>query len=228
MTDLTTADLDKLTAWDTPTICNALEITNPERRGHGFTVAPLSCLDPSLPPIIGYARTAKIRAAAPASGTVERLPYYEYVATATGPTIVVIEDMDPSPGYGAFWGEVHTTVHKGLGARGCVTNGSYRDVTDSAPGFQLLGGMVNPSHAHVHLVDFNCQVTVHGMEVNHGDIIHADQHGAVIVPEGAVKKIPDAVDLITRKEAVILEAARAPDFNFEKLKAAIGNQADIH
>ena len=228
MTDITQADLDALTQWDTPTICNALEVTNPERRGFGYTVKPFSCLDPSLAPMVGYARTAKIRAAAPAAGTADRLPYYEYVESGQGPTILVIEDMDPSPGYGAFWGEVHTAVHKGLGARGCVTNGSYRDVTDSAPGFQILGGMVNPSHAHVHPIDFNCQVSVHGMEVNHGDIIHADQHGAVIVPADAVKRIPETVDLLVRKEAVILEAARADGFNFEKLKAAIGSQAEIH
>lgn len=228
MTDLTQADLDVLTQWDTPTICNALELTNPERRGFGYNVKPLTCLDPNLPPIIGYARTAKIRAAAPATNAIDRLAYYEYVAKGPGPTIVVIEDMDASPGYGAFWGEVQTNVHKGLGARGGVTNGCFRDVTDSAPGFQLLGGMVNPSHAHVHLVDMNCPVTVHGMEVVHGDIIHADRHGAVVVPADAVKKIPATVDLLIRKESVILEAAKAEGFNFEKLKAAIGDQAEIH
>ena len=119
-------------------------------------------------------------------------------------------------------------MHKGLGTVGCVTNGSYRDVTDSAPDFQILGGMINPSHAHVHLVDVNCPVTVHGMEVEHGNIVHADQHGAVIVPQDSVIKIPEAVDLISRREAVILEAARAPGFNFDKLKTAIGNQAEIH
>ena len=178
--------------------------------------------------MLGYARTAKIRAAAPATVPADRLKYYEYVATDAAPTIVVIEDVDPSPGYGAFWGEVQTNVHKGLGAKGCVTNGCFRDITDSAPGFQLLGGMVNPSHAHVHLIDINCPVNVHGMEVVHDDIIHADLHGAVVVPGDAVKKIPDAVDLLIRREAVILEAAKAPGFNFEKLKAAIGTQADIH
>ena len=91
-----------------------------------------------------------------------------------------------------------------------------------------MGGMVNPSHAHVHLIEINCPVNVHGIEVAHGDIIHADLHGAVVVPEDAVKRIPDAVDLLIRREAVILKAARAPDFNFEKLKVAIGTQADIH
>ena len=228
MNQISNSDLMQLTQWDTPTICNAIEITNPERRGFGYTINPMSCLAPKLSPVIGYARTAKIRASTPAAASVDRLVYYEYVAAEPGPTIVIIEDIDPSPGYGAFWGEVQTNVHKGLGTVGCVTNGSYRDVTDSAPDFQILGGMINPSHAHVHLVDVNCPVTVHGMEVEHGNIVHADQHGAVIVPQDSVIKIPEAVDLISRREAVILEAARAPGFNFDKLKTAIGNQAEIH
>lgn len=229
MTDLTIDDLTALTQWDTPTICNALEITNPERRGYGFSTTPFVCLDPSLPPIVGYARTAKIRAAQPASGDGGgRMPYYEYVASGPMPTVVVIEDVDPKPGVGAFWGEVHTAVHFGLGALGVVTNGSIRDLTDSAPGFQALAGLVGPSHAFVHPVDFNCPVTVHGMEVEHDDIIHADQHGAVVVPAAAVKEIPAAVDLISRREGKILEAARADDFDINKLKQAIGSAADIH
>ena len=140
---------EQLKAFDTPTICNALEIVAPARRGHGFTVKPFTVLDPSLAPIVGVARTARIRAAAPdASGANLRAAYYEYVAKADLPTIVVIEDLDPEPGVGAFWGEVNTAIHKGLGARGVVTNGSFRDLPDSAPGFQVLGGKVGPSHAH--------------------------------------------------------------------------------
>ena len=233
MTDITADDLQVLAQWDTPTICNALEIVTPERRGHGFTVEPFSCLDPALPPVVGFARTAKIRAAAPdlspmGKGMADRIPYYDYVANGLGPTIVVIEDVDPKPGVGAFWGEVHTAVHKGLGALGVVTNGSYRDIPDSAPGFQVLGGMVGPSHAFVRPIDFNCPVTVHGMEVAHGDIIHADRHGAVVVPAEAVGRIADAVDLISRKEARILEAARVDGFDIGKLRQAIGASADIH
>lgn len=229
---ITHDDLQVLAQWDTPTICNALEITNPERRGWGFTVDPFAVLDADLPPIVGYARTAKIRAGSPdlsdgAKGMEARFPYYEYVASQNAPAVLLIEDVDPHPGIGAFWGEVHTAVHKGLGIAGCVTNGSFRDLTDSAPGFQILGGMVNPSHAFVHYIDFNCQVTVHGMTVNHGDIIHADQHGAVIVPEDAVKKIPAAVATISAKEKLILDAARRDDFSVEKLKAAISG-GDIH
>jgi regulator of RNase E activity RraA len=238
MMTITADDLAVLTQWDTPTICNALEITTPQRRGYGFTVHPFVCLDPGLKPMVGYARTAKIRAAAPvqegATGKKSgaRVPYYEYIAQtspeAPGPTIVVMQDLDPSPGVGAFWGEVNTNVHKGLGALGVITNGSFRDVTDSAEGFQVLGGLVGPSHAFVHPVDFATPVNVHGMEVEHDDIIHADQHGAVVVPADAVKKIPAAVDLISRREAEVLTAARGEGFDIEKLKQVLAQAQEIH
>ena len=230
---ITADDLAVLTQWDTPTICNALEEIMPERRGYGFTTTHLFSLDPSLPPICGFARTATIRAAEPSDASAaqmaaKRAAYYEYVAAAPTPTIVIIQDIDPQPGVGAFWGEVQTNIHKGLGVLGAVTNGSFRDVPDSARGFNLIGGKVGPSHAFVHLVDIDCQVTVHGLTAKTNDIIHADQHGAVFIPPSAVTQIPAAVDLISRREAVILETAKSPDFTVEKLKIAMGQLKDIH
>jgi len=225
--------MNKLTQWDTPTICNGLELVCPDRRATGFTTEPLVCLNKSMPPVIGYARTARIRAASPSTYTMEesqalRLNYYEYVASGSQPTIVVIEDLDSTPGFGAFWGEVNTHIHRGLGARGCVTNGSMRDLPDSADNFQLLAGRVGPSHAHVHVIDFNSTVTVHNMSVSDGDIIHMDQHGAVVVPANAVADLPAAIDLISRREEKIITAAKSPDFDFAKLKSAMGSASEIH
>ena len=232
MTAITAETLADLARWDTPTICNALEVVMPERRGHGFTKAPFSCLYPEMKPIVGRARTAHIRAAEPdteGTGTrADRISYYEYIASGDLPKVVVIEDVDEVPGIGAFWGEVHTAVHKGLGALGVVTNGSFRDVADSAPGFQVLGGMLAPSHAHVRPVDFGKPVTVHGMAVEHDDILHADCHGAVVIPVQAVAKLAEAVAQVSRREAVILGAAREVDFDIDKLKAAIGRAQEIH
>ena len=233
MADLTPEDLAVLTRWDTPTICNALEEIVPERRGHGFTTEPLVALDPELAPICGFARTATIRAAEPPNESAEetaakRAAYYEYVAQQPMPAIVVIQDLDPRPGVGAFWGEVQTNIHQGLGVAGAVTNGSFRDVADSARGFNLLGGEVGPSHAFVHVVDIDCQVTVFGLTVSTNDIVHADRHGAVMIPAHAVEKIPAAVDRISRREAKILEAAKAPGFDVAKLIAAMGAAKEIH
>ena len=232
-TDLTAADLNKLTEWDTPTICNGLEHLSSEYRVKSFTVEQMQCFDPSLPPIIGYARTAMIRSMTPPEGKPEdiremRAQYYETISAPPNPSISVIQDLDPTPGFGAFWGEVNTAIHKGLGCLGVVTNGSFRDIDACAPGFQLLGGKVAPSHAWVHLVAIECEVNIFGMAVKPNDIIHADRHGAVVVPEECVKELPSAIDVLTRREAVILEVARSPGFNVEILKKAMADSAEIH
>ena len=232
-TDLTAADLNKLTEWDTPTICNGLEHLSSEYRVKSFTVEQMQWFDPSLPPIIGYARTAMIRSMTPPEGKPEdiremRARYYETISAPPNPSISVIQDLDPTPGFGAFWGEVNTAIHKGLGCLGVVTNGSFRDLDACAPGFQLLGGKVAPSHAWVHLVAIECEVNIFGMAVKPNDIIHADRHGAVVVPEECVKELPTAIDVLTRREAVILKVARSPGFNLEILKKAMADSAEIH
>ena len=232
-TDPSPSEIAALAAYDTPTICNALEITSPERRATGFTVFPFTVADPDLPPMVGHVRTARIRAMSPPDGLPAaaralRERHYENVAAAPGPTVVVIEDLDPIPGFGAFWGEVNSAIHKGLGCLGCVTNGSFRDLAELAPGFQILGGTVGPSHAWVHVVDVGADVTVHGMAASNGDLIHADRHGAVIIPNEAVAKLPAAVELVQRREAPILAAARAEGFDIAALKRAMADAAEIH
>jgi regulator of RNase E activity RraA len=225
--------LDHLRAFDTPTICNALELAVPARRDTGFTSRPFVTAFPAMPPIVGFARTATIRArqrpaVPPAELKARRLAYYDYVASGPGPTIAVIQDLDPEPGYGAFWGEVNTTVHKGLGVLGCITNGSIRDLDMIATDFQLIAGCVGPSHAWVHIEAFELDVTVHGLTIGHGDLIHADKHGAVIIPADALMQLPAAIDLCTRREAPLLAAARQPGFGVEHLRAAMAEADDIH
>ena len=226
--------LDHLRAFDTPTICNALEITSPERRADGFTFKPLVCPFPDLPPIVGYARTVAIRSVLKSSLPAEeqskrRIDYYEYVGTGHGPRISVIQDIDgPDVGYGAFWGEVQSNVHKALGCLGVITDGSIRDIPQWAPGFQALAGSIGPSHAWVHAESFGGEVRVAGMTVHSDDLIHADQHGAIVIPLDIAAKLPEAAELCGRRETPILEIARSPDFTLEKLKEALKRSAEIH
>lgn len=222
-------DLTALQQWDTPTICNGLEIVAPGRRAIGFTVEPMVAADPKLPPMVGVARVGMIRAKeAPHGPVADRLDWYDYVADAQFPSVVVLQDLDDRPGYGAWWGEVHSTVHKALGALGCVTNGSFRDCDMLAPGFQIVGGRIGPSHAHVHMVDFGKPVNIFGMNVAHDDVVHADFHGAVVIPAEAVRKLPDAIALCTRREKVILDICAEPDFSPAKLRAAVQWAGEIH
>ncbi len=218
--------LETLKAFDTPTICNALERVVPERTGYGYTTRPLVCVHPQLPPIVGYARTATIRAVQPsgrdsAAERDARVGYYESVAAGPHPTITVIEDLDPAPGVGAWWGEVQTHLHRGLGSLGVVTNGSVRDLGEVAEGFQLLAGNVGPSHAFVHPVAWGVPVKVHGMEVRPDDLVHADRHGAVVIPADVADRLPDAVAKIAKAESVLIEASKKPGFDFDTLRSLI-------
>lgn len=223
-----------LMALDTPTVCNALEIVAPERRGYGYTVSPLLCTRPELPPMVGYARTAVIRAAHPSDhrGAEARQlqdAYYAYVDDGPKPAVIVIQDLDgPARGYGSWWGEVNSNVHKGLGCLGVITDGSVRDLPDIAEGFQMLADRVGPSHAFVHPVAYGEPITVAGMRVRHGDLIHADQHGAVVIPWEVAERVPEAAAAIARRERVIIEAAQQPGFDIARLRRAWGDAADIH
>jgi regulator of RNase E activity RraA len=199
---------------DTPTVCNLLEIVAPERRGSGYTVRHLHCPFPDLPPIVGFAKTVTMRAQDPvplkeAGYMAKRLDYLDYVAADPQPGIAVIQDLDDIVGFGAFWGEVQSNVHKALGCLGTITNGSVRDIPQIAPGFQMLAGSIAPSHAFVHVVDYGTPVNIHGMAVKSGDLIHADRHGAVVVPLETIDAMAAAADKLAATEARIIAAAKS-------------------
>jgi regulator of RNase E activity RraA len=230
---LTDEDLAALREFDTPTICNALELVVPERRALGFTTDTLVCPFPQLPPMVGYARTALIRAMQPsglsgADTRQARLEYYRYIADGEGPKVVVIQDADSRTGFGCFWGEVQTAIHKGLGCLGLVTDGGVRDIDAIAPDFQVLCGRITPSHAHVHTIQIGGTVDVFGMVIGSNDLIHADRHGAVVIPHEVVREVPKAAVLCGRREEPILKVARASDFTLEKLERAMAESAEIH
>jgi regulator of RNase E activity RraA len=215
---------DQIRKFDTPTICNALEVVRGQRFTSGFTRQRLIAASPKLPPIVGYARTVMIRCSEPFDGGARKqklLGYYEYVAQPNQPCVTVVQDIDSQPGLGAFWGEVNTAVHFGLGCVGAVTNGSMRDLDAMHPKFQCLAATLSPSHGWVQVVDFGKPVDVLGMAVKDGDMVHADQHGAVVFRSEELDKLPAAIDLMARREKVILDATRQTGFGFAKLREAL-------
>jgi regulator of RNase E activity RraA len=228
------AEIAALTAFDTPTVCNALEVVAPERRGYGYTTKPAICGFPAMKPVVGYARTATIRGRNPPALSAEELrrlrhDYYRYIDAGPKPALILMQDLDgDAAGYGAFWGEVQSAIHHGLGARGLVTNGSVRDIDQWAAGFQFLSGQIAPSHAFVSVVEFGIDVEVLGMQVRSGDIVHADRHGAVVVPATAVRAIQAAAQAVARREASILAVARAPDCTAARLIDVFSHLDQIH
>ena len=108
-----------------------------------------------------------------------------------------------------------------------ITDGSVRDLPDIAEGFQMMADRVGPSHAYVHVVGFGHPVTVAGMRVVSGELIHADQHGAVVIPWEVADQVLGAAQQIAAREAVMIKAAQTPGFNIDKLREAWGDAAEV-
>ena len=229
MTEIQVSDLIKLQSWDTPTICNALDVAAPDRRTIGFTTRPLVPIG-IHGSVCGYVKTAKISGKnKPLDNAAEiRTSYYKYISEKLKPSIVLIEDIDNPEGFGAFWGEVNSDIHLGLGIKGLVTNGVVRDLDQWANGFAALAGSIGPSHAFTQVLEYSTEVNIYGMQAHDSDIIHFDKHGAVIIPKEVVQLLPSIIETQMNKESFILEAARSPDFDINKLLLAMKNAAEIH
>ncbi|PRY26100.1 regulator of RNase E activity RraA [Aliiruegeria haliotis] len=217
--------VQRLRAVDTPTICNAIEVAQGQRGFAAFTRGTMLCSAPDEPAIVGYARTARIAAQEPPTEAPEvirarRMAYYRYMAEAPMPAVCVIEDVDFPACVGAFWGELNTNVHKGFGLSGTLTNGVLRDLGDLPEGYPVVAGSLGPSHAFVHVRDFDCEVEVFGLTVQPGDLIHADRHGAVVVPPDVLTALTAAIEKTQANERIVLDAAAQDGFDFAAFEAA--------
>lgn len=216
--------LDLLRRIDTPTVCNAIEVVQGKRGFDAFTRGTMQCSDVSQP-VVGYAVTAQIAALAPPDEAPEiirarRMAYYKAMHDAPKPSVAVIEDLDFPDCIGAYWGEVNTTIHKGFGMSGALTNGVMRDLGDLPPGFPVIAGSIGPSHGFVHVRTLGAHVTVFGLQVAQGDLIHADRHGALVIPSDAIAGLQAGIEKLLTTEKLILEPARAPDFDFAAFERA--------
>ena len=190
--------LTRLRSVDTPTVCNAIEVAQGRRGFDAFTRGAVLSSAPHEGAVVGYAATAKIAAReasteAPEALRGRRLAYYRMMAEAPTPSVAVVEDLDYPNCVGAFWGQINTTVHKGFGLAGAVTNGVMRDLGDLPDGFPVIAGSIGPSHAFVHVREIGTPVTVFGLVVSPGDLIHADRHGAVVVPADVIPILSGAI-----------------------------------
>ena len=226
------AVIEALRRFDTPTVCNALDEAYGTRYGGGFTRETLVCPFPNLPPMVGFARTAQILGTRPTALDAKsyldfRLGYYAHMGGGSGSRIAVIEDLDDAP-VAAYWGELNAKIHKTLGLKGALTNGCVRDLDALQPDFPILAGKVTPAHAFVHVEAIDVPVRVFGLEVRPNDLVHADRHGAVVVPLDHLHDLPRHIETVIRRERVILDACDAAGFNIETLKEAIRTSVALH
>lgn len=217
--------LEVLRRLDTCAVANAIETFGVRLRNEGFTHGGIRCLFPHHPPVVGYAVTARVHTSNPpvkGRAYVDRTDWWNHVLTLPAPRIVVIEDADESPAFGAFLGEVHAAILRALGAVAVVTNGAVRDVTAlEKSGLQVFASRASVSHAYAHLVGFGQPVEIAGLKVQPGDLLHADAHGVLSLPGTIAAEIPRVAAEIAERERKVIALCQSADFSLERLSEAV-------
>lgn len=201
---LSDSELLQLARWNTPTIYNGWEqVTSRDSAHDCFNLDETHDYMPQMGPMIGYAVTVVCEPGNPDHRKNASAPEKcrEYIASNPGPKIVVVQDLDKPATLGSYWGEVSANLSRALGCVGTITDGAIRDVDEMASaGFKALARRLCVGHAHSWPVRWGCEVEVFGRKVNHGDLIHADKHGFLVIPEEDQEGLLEAAIFMDRNE----------------------------
>lgn len=213
--------LNALQSIDTCVVANAVETFEVRLRNTGFADASIRCIFGDLPPVVGYAATARLRSGAPPmSGRAyrDRSDWWKSILEVPPPRIVVLEDLDKPPGVGAFLGDMHAAILKALSCIGFVTDGAVRELPRVHDlGLQLFAGNVAVSHAYAHIFDFGCSVKIGGLEIQQGDLLHGDLHGILTIPKEIAPQIPDVAIQLQQAEQKVIEFCLSKQFSIDQL-----------
>lgn len=215
------SELEALRRLSTPAVSNAIETFNIRLRNAGFADARIRCMLEDLPPMVGYAATARMRSGEPPiAGRIyhERGDWWRSILDVPEPRIVVLEDVDTPSGLGAFLGDMHAAILRALGCVGYVTNGAVRDLPGvRGLGLSLFAGNVAVSHAYAHIFDYGHAVRIGGLKVKPGDLLHGDRHGLLTVPLDIAAKIPAAATRGKQNEQRVIDYCRSKQFSVDSL-----------
>ena len=217
------ADLDLLRKFDTPTVCNVVELFDLRPRTAGYLDGRIQACYPKLPPMVGYASTATFRAAAPPragnvySGLAEQVASF---AELPGQPVVVFQDLD-DPVASATFGEVMCTTYQAFGAVGLITSGAGRDLDQvEALNFPCFTNGTICAHGYCHIPDINVPVRVGGVTVHPGDLLHGDRNGVTTIPLEVAAAVAAACPEFMAAEAVVLDYLKSGNINPKGYAAA--------
>lgn len=205
--------LKRLADYDTPTICNIIELFDVRPRNTGYMDYRIKCDFPEFPPMVGFACTAAFRSDAPpaggdAYGSIGK--QLEQFAALPGPPVVVFQDLDDPP-VSAVFGEVMCTTYQAYGSVGLVTNGGGRDLDQVREiKYPVFTGSTICSHGYCHMLHLGVPVRVGGLMVNQADLLHGDINGVTNIPVDLVPEIIDIADEFVASENIMLDYVKAP------------------
>lgn len=205
---LTKDQLDQLRQYDSPTICNAVELWDLRPRNAGYMDLSIKACFPAFPPMVGYALTSTFRSMAPPRGGdvyASIGAQLDMFAALPGPPVIVFQDLD-EPSASATFGEVMCSTYKRFGAQGLVTSGTGRDLAQvEALGFPAFTNGACAAHGYCHILSINGPVSVGGMIIYPGDLLHGDLNGITTIPTEIATEVPEVCLEIARAEAIVLD-----------------------
>ena len=214
--------LDLLGKYDTPTVCNVIELFNVRPCSSGYMDSRIRSRFPDLPPMVGFAATATFRSAAPARGDAYSSLAEQVAAFSElpSPPIVVFEDLD-DPCAAATFGEIMCTTYKAFGSAGLITSGAGRDLQQvQALQFPVFTNGTICAHGYCHIPSIQVPVEVGGVTVRPGDLLHGDCNGVTTIPLDIASDVAEACEQFVRAEAVVLEYLQAGDVTADGLSQA--------
>jgi regulator of RNase E activity RraA len=222
---LTSEQLEILRRLDACTLANVIESFQTRLRNEGFVDRTVRCMFPSMPPMLGYAATIKVRGSFPAfagPAYVESTDWWDYIQSLPAPRVAVVQDASERPGVGSLVGAVHANILHALNCVGVVTNGVVRNMPAAEKiGLQLFAGGVSVSHAYVHIIEVGAPVEIGGLKIQSGDLLQGDMHGVQSIPLDLASQIPLAAAKIIARDQALITLCQSKDFSLAKLRAAI-------
>jgi regulator of RNase E activity RraA len=207
---ITAATLRKLAQYDTPTICNIIELFEIRPDTAGYMDQRIQAAFPEMPPMVGFAATAAFRSSTPSktSSYASLDAQVAEFAKLPGPAVVVFQDHD-EPAVGATFGEVMCSTYKAFGAVGLITSGGGRDLLQvKALQFPVFTGSTICSHAYCQIFDVGAPVHIGGLPVHNGDLLHGDANGVTNIPLELADEIADLADEFIAAESHVIDYAK--------------------
>jgi 4-hydroxy-4-methyl-2-oxoglutarate aldolase len=226
---LSSAQLAELVKYDTPTVCNVIELFEVRPRNVGYMNESIKACFPQMPPIAGYALTSFFRSQAPSRGGdvySSLTKQVEAFAGLPGPAVVVFQDVD-GPTAAATFGEVMCTTYKTFGAQGLITSGTGRDLDQvERIGFPCFTAGTTCAHGYSHILAVGIPVVVGGITVYPGDLLHADRNGVSTIPDEIASEVAGCCPEFAAAEQIIFDYLKGPKITvagFDEARRACGD-----